>query len=80
MFTTPLIRGVNCDVLQSEQGAASEEAQAAGEMDIPKPELLVKHPLQNRWALWFFKNDKSKDWAANLKQITAFDTVEDFWA
>ena len=44
------------------------------------PELLIKHPLQHRWALWFYKNDKSKDWAANLKCVTTFDTVEDFWA
>ncbi|KAK2156709.1 hypothetical protein LSH36_207g07066 [Paralvinella palmiformis] len=44
------------------------------------PELLIKHPLQNRWALWYFKNDKSKDWASNLKCITTFDTVEGFWA
>ncbi|EDO49832.1 predicted protein [Nematostella vectensis] len=39
----------------------------------------MKHPLQNRWVLWFFKNDKSKSWAANLRNITSFDTVEDFW-
>ena len=43
-------------------------------------ELMVKHPLQNKWALWFFKNDKLKSWANNLRQITTFDTVEDFWA
>ena len=30
--------------------------------------------------MWFFKNDKSKDWASNLRYITSFDTVEDFWA
>ncbi|CAL8261719.1 unnamed protein product [Lota lota] len=40
----------------------------------------IKHPLQNRWALWFFKNDKSKTWQANLRLISKFDTVEDFWA
>ncbi|XP_039630886.1 eukaryotic translation initiation factor 4E-like [Polypterus senegalus] len=40
----------------------------------------IKHPLQNRWALWFYKNDKSKTWQANLQLITKFDTVEDFWA
>lgn len=33
-----------------------------------------------RWALWFFKNDKSKMWQANLRLITKFSTVEDFWA
>ena len=43
-------------------------------------ELMVKHPLQNRWSLWFFKNDKAKNWAANLRQITTFDSVEDFWS
>ena len=46
---------------------------------VPDPEQLIKHPLQNKWALWYFKNDKSKDWAANLKVVTSFDTVEDFW-
>ncbi|MBN3307939.1 IF4EB factor, partial [Amia calva] len=33
-----------------------------------------------RWALWFYKNDKSKTWQENLSLITKFDTVEDFWA
>ena len=41
---------------------------------------MTKHPLQNRWSLWFFKNDKTKNWAANLRQITTFDTVEEFWS
>ncbi|CAN0056829.1 LOW QUALITY PROTEIN: eukaryotic translation initiation factor 4E-like [Lethenteron reissneri] len=44
------------------------------------PEHYIKHPLQNRWALWFYKNDKSKSWQANLRLITKVDTVEDFWA
>ncbi|MGH0141131.1 UNVERIFIED_CONTAM: hypothetical protein FKN15_072904, partial [Acipenser sinensis] len=33
-----------------------------------------------RWAIWFYKNDKSKTWQANLQLIAKFDTVEDFWA
>ena len=41
---------------------------------------LNKHPLQNRWALWFFKNDKGKTWQANLRLTSKFDTIEDFWA
>ncbi len=44
------------------------------EADISK-ELAVKHPLQNKWAWWFYKNDKSKTWEANLRLITTFDTV-----
>ena len=35
----------------------------------------VKHPLQNKWALWFYKNDKTKSWKANLRLVTSFDTV-----
>uniref|UniRef100_A0A8D0A9J7 Eukaryotic translation initiation factor 4E family member 1c n=1 Tax=Sander lucioperca TaxID=283035 RepID=A0A8D0A9J7_SANLU len=40
--------------------------------------ILVFFPL--RWALWYFKNDKSKSWTENLRLISKFDTVEDFWA
>ncbi|UYV76392.1 ife-3 [Cordylochernes scorpioides] len=40
----------------------------------------IKHPLQNKWSFWFFKNDKSRDWKENLIEINSFDTVEDFWA
>lgn len=35
----------------------------------------IKHPLQNKWALWFFKNDKLKSWKDNLRLVTSFDTV-----
>jgi len=44
------------------------------------PDLLIKHPLQNSWTLWFFKNDKTKSWEANQREIITFSTVEDFWA
>jgi len=57
--------------------AADEEAAAEQTID---PELLVKHPLQNTWALWYFKNDKRNNWLDNQKVITTFSTVEDFWA
>ncbi|KAH6939559.1 hypothetical protein HPB50_019514 [Hyalomma asiaticum] len=47
---------------------------------LPDPPLQVaKHPLQNRWSLWFYKNDKNRSWEENLLEITSFDTVEDFW-
>ena len=39
------------------------------------PASYIKHPLQNKWALWFFKNDKTKSWKANLRLVTSFDTV-----
>jgi len=41
---------------------------------------LGKHPLQNRWSMWYFKNDKAKDWKSNQRLIASCDTVEDFWA
>ncbi|XP_048189823.1 eukaryotic translation initiation factor 4E type 1B-like [Perognathus longimembris pacificus] len=40
---------------------------------------LDLHPLQNRWVLWFFKNDCGRAWQDNLHQVTTIDTVEDFW-
>ncbi|XP_041827471.1 eukaryotic translation initiation factor 4eb isoform X2 [Melanotaenia boesemani] len=71
-----------------EEDGAEETGQ-----EIVSPEAYIKHPLQNRklihcqnclqdygWSLWFFKNDKSKTWQANLRLISKFDTVEDFWA
>jgi len=41
---------------------------------------MIKHPLQNSWTLWFFKNDKTKQWEENQREIITFNTVEDFWA
>lgn len=46
----------------------------------PIEESDMKHPLQNRWSLWFFKNEKGNQWKDNLRLVTSFDTVEDFWA
>lgn len=44
------------------------------------PEKIVKHPLQNSWTLWFFKNDKARSWEENQKPIITVNTVEDFWS
>jgi hypothetical protein len=38
-----------------------------------------KFPLENSWAFWFYKNDKSKQWKENVKFITNVEFVEDFW-
>ncbi|XP_024083753.1 eukaryotic translation initiation factor 4E-like isoform X1 [Cimex lectularius] len=40
----------------------------------------IKHPLQNSWSLWYYDNDRKKSWLENLKEITSFATVEDFWS
>jgi len=44
------------------------------------PEKIIKHPLQNAWTLWFFRNDKSSSWEDNQRAIITVTTVEDFWA
>ncbi|XP_065260794.1 eukaryotic translation initiation factor 4E isoform X3 [Emys orbicularis] len=62
------------------QTSEEEKTETAPTQEVASPEQYIKHPLQNRWALWFFKNDKSKTWQANLRLISKFDTVEDFWA
>ena len=36
---------------------------------------MIKHPLQNSWTLWFFKNDKTKQWEENQREIITFNTV-----
>jgi len=64
--------------MSSEEQEQNEPAAAVStELSVP-PE--IKHPLQNMWSLWFYKNDRSKSWEENLMEITTFDTVEDFWA
>ncbi|PFX24420.1 eukaryotic translation initiation factor 4E-like [Stylophora pistillata] len=64
---------------QSKEEEKAKDGQSTEDgASVPLPEY-VKHPLQNKWALWFFKNDKTKSWKANLRQVTSFDTVEDFW-
>ena len=59
--------------------AAAEDLRSDG-----SPSLLLsikelpaaKHPLENRWSMWYFKNDKAKDWKSNLRFLATCDTVE----
>jgi len=42
----------------------------------------VKHPLMNKWTLWFTKPPSGKggnDWSELLKEVVTFDSVEEFW-
>lgn len=60
---------------ENEPRPQEEQEQAGATSVIPE-----KHPLQNKWALWYFKTDKNKDWKDCLKKVIEFDTVEDFWS
>jgi len=60
--------------------APAEEVEAAPEEAAAPAAPLAKHPLENSWTLWFFKEEKDKDWIECYKKVASFDTVEDFWA
>lgn len=38
------------------------------------------HPLQHRWSLWYYRQDKRRSWEENLMEVTSFQSLEDFWA
>ncbi|CAI4223287.1 unnamed protein product [Auanema sp. JU1783] len=57
-----------------------ENEQKSSDVVLLPQELLIKHPLQSRWALWYLKNDRNKDWEECLKMVSVFESVEDFWA
>ncbi|CAD5224504.1 unnamed protein product [Bursaphelenchus okinawaensis] len=54
------------------------EVAVVEEKSIERP-LKSKHPLQHKWAFWFLKGDRSRDWEDCLKQVVVLETVEDFW-
>lgn len=64
----------------AEQVALEEGVTALG---IAEPSnFTVKHPLQNGWTIWYDnpgKRSNQASWGDNLKKITTFGTVEDFW-
>lgn len=72
------------DVEKEEQldklGDLVEQMDNAKISTVETIEAPVKHPLQNAWTLWFYKNDKSRSWDENQKAIITVDTVEDFWS
>ena len=59
--------------------AAAEELRSDGSppLHLAIKELpAAKHPLENRWSMWYYKNDKAKDWSSNLRFLASCDTVE----
>eukprot|EP00116_Pleurobrachia_bachei_P011756 sb/3472018/ len=60
-----------------ENPSALEELKEVKETIPPVPK---KHPLENAWTLWFFKEERDKDWIECYKKVASFETVEDFWA
>ena len=57
--------------------AEQEEGKEAGEVDFSQ-----KHPLENRWTLWFDNPNgrvNNKTWGQTLRSVYTFSTVEEFW-
>jgi translation initiation factor 4E len=40
----------------------------------------VRHHLEHKWTLWFFRTDRTKKWEDCQTEVASFNTVEDFWA
>lgn len=70
--------GVVVDEQQQQQGRDSTAVIAVKD-DIPQ-ECLIKHPLQNKWTLWYLEVDRTKSWEDMQNKIASFETVEDFWS
>ncbi|OWZ07907.1 Eukaryotic initiation factor 4E [Phytophthora megakarya] len=64
---------------QPEEKPAADESVA---VPVSVEDVATKHPLQNRWVLWYDnpkKRHSTESWEENLKNVYTFSTVEDFW-
>ena len=64
---------------EQKQAAVSQTGGEEVEENVDT-DMLIKHPLQNQWTLWFFKPDRTKGWEENQREVINFDTIEDFWS
>lgn len=48
-------------------------------MGVPRDIAEMKHPLENAWSFWYFRNDKNRSWEENQINLATVDTIEDFW-
>jgi len=53
---------------------------SAAEPELPTEVEEPKHVLQNSWKFWYFENVKERSWEDNLRVVSPFTTVEDFWS
>lgn len=40
----------------------------------------IKHPLNQKWTLWYYLPEKDKDWERCQHKIHSIEYVEDFWS
>lgn len=44
---------------------------------VPK---VMKHPLNSKWTLYYYRPDKNRDWNECQHKIHVINTVEEFWS
>ncbi|KAI1405463.1 eukaryotic translation initiation factor 4E [Hypoxylon fuscum] len=71
----------NGDNKTSSDDATSESGGKLITVFHDKDNFNVKHPLQNKWTLWFTKpsSGKGDNWNDLLKEVITFNSVEEFW-
>ncbi|KAL7269115.1 eukaryotic translation initiation factor 4E [Rhizina undulata] len=77
--------GIETDDIEDKEKDGDEEA--GGEQELltvfhSQEHFTVKHPLMNKWTLWFTKPPTTKggdNWQDCLKEVVTFDSVEEFW-
>jgi len=47
--------------------------------DIPAKLIRPRHPLQQAWTLWYYRNDRTLSWEENQQAVATVDTIEEFW-
>ncbi|CZR56007.1 probable translation initiation factor eIF-4E [Phialocephala subalpina] len=67
----------NQDENKDPNGSAEEQITVFHDKD----NFNVKHPLMNKWTLWFTKppSGKGDNWNDLLKEVITFNSVEEFW-
>merc|ERR1719238_857166 len=48
-------------------------------LGVPRDIAEMKHPLENAWTFWYYRNDKTCSWEENQINLATVDTIEDFW-
>ncbi|KYN36548.1 Eukaryotic translation initiation factor 4E [Trachymyrmex septentrionalis] len=79
MRTQSVVSVVQVSATMHKEIDRKQNTEVASPGEFP-PEYLIKHPLQNTWTLWYYEPDRTKTWEESQREITSFDTAEDFWS
>lgn len=66
-------------ILPPSSDLVHSQAEETSESKSNVADFSVKHPLQNKWSMWYDAPQSGKGWEDKLQLINSFETVEDFW-